>query len=106
MRFPTDSIYAWSLKQWLTRHNHWFTLPSTNDLVDDMSTRIHPIRLAREAAGLTQQELADLVGVSGAAVSAWERFVADPSPTIATRCCSHLPTLTLDAIYTKTEAAA
>lgn len=53
-------------------------------------TIAHRIRLARQAAGLTQAELARRVGVTGECVSLWERGQRTPNsayiPALAKAC--------------------
>ena len=41
------------------------------------------LRLARRARGLTQQQLADMAGVSRQAISLWESGEHDPSLRVA-----------------------
>lgn len=60
------------------------------------------IRQAREAKGLTQEELARQVGVTKAAISKWEVRRAFPRPAQAERLVGALG-ITFDKLY---EAAA
>lgn len=62
------------------------------------------IREARERVDLTQQEVAEFLGVTAAAVSSWELGVYSPRPEMAKRLAAMLQ-ITLDDIYTKPEAA-
>jgi putative transcriptional regulator len=48
-------------------------------IVAEVQTVGENLRAAREAAGLTQGELADLIGVSVVSVSSWERDVYLPT---------------------------
>lgn len=70
------------------------------------SAKLHPIRVAREAANLTQQEVADRVGVGKAAISRWETSVDLPEPRNARRLMRLLPELSFDDIYPPMEEAA
>ena len=70
------------------------------------SAKLHPIRAAREAANLTQQDVADHVGVGKAAISRWETNVDLPEPRNARRLMQLLPDLTFDDIYPPLEEAA
>src|SRR5215469_16322945 len=47
----------------------------------------HPLRLARLNKGWTQQNLADLLGVSALEVGRWERGEASPHPLYRERLC-------------------
>ncbi|MFC4729357.1 helix-turn-helix transcriptional regulator [Coralloluteibacterium thermophilus] len=60
---------------------------------------MHPIRVARLAAGLSQRQLAHRVNVEKVTVSGWETGRYAPSPQRAKALCRVLPTLSLDAIY-------
>ena len=46
------------------------------------------LKSLRKARGLTQKQLADLVGVDQRTVSAWENGVCEPSFTILLQLCS------------------
>ena len=50
------------------------------------------LRRIREAAGLTQMELSEKVGVSQTALSAWELGTAMPSVSNLLRLCAALDT--------------
>lgn len=58
-----------------------------------------PIRAARKAKRLSQQEVADKVGVSKATVSDWERGRMFPRPDKAVALVRVLPGLTLNKLY-------
>lgn len=61
----------------------------------------NPIRRARQACGMTQQELGDRVGVSKATVSKWETGDGEPQPAeaVALTQIFRRQRLTLQAIY-------
>lgn len=59
----------------------------------------HPIRAARRAAGKTQHEVGEHLGVEKAAVSKWETGRCLPRPAQAAGLVNLLPGLTLEAIY-------
>lgn len=59
----------------------------------------NPIRTARKAKRLSQQEVADKVGVSKATVSDWERGRMFPRPDKAMALVRALPGLTLNKLY-------
>jgi transcriptional regulator with XRE-family HTH domain len=42
-----------------------------------------PLKKIREAAGLSQEELARLMDVSASSISKWERGLAEPTMTVA-----------------------
>ena len=60
---------------------------------------IHPIRAARHKAGMTQEMLASTLGLTKASVSAWETFLARPSPKSAIHVSRVLGGLPLEKIY-------
>lgn len=60
--------------------------------------KTHPIRAARQQAGMTQQALADALKTTKGAVSAWEVWRAQPKPDHALHLSRILP-LTLEQIY-------
>lgn len=65
-----------------------------------MSTaKDHPIRLARKRKNLTQQALAQAVGVTSSAVSRWESGIDEPTPRTAIALCKLLPGLRFEHIY-------
>lgn len=61
------------------------------------------LRKLREAAGLTQRELGNRIGVSGQAVSQWETGVKRPSVENLTKLADVLETST-DAILGRNTA--
>lgn len=61
-------------------------------------SKTHPIRTARQDAGMTQQALADVLKTTKSAVSAWEVWRAQPKPEHAMHLSKVLP-ITLDQIY-------
>lgn len=65
-----------------------------------------PIRRFRSKQGISQQAVADRVGVSKATISAWESGTDLPTPTNAIALCDALPGLTLDLIYRAQRKAA
>ena len=58
----------------------------------------HPIRTARLRAKLTQQALADILGVDQSTISCWESGTKLPTPGMAVRLKDALRGLTLDKI--------
>jgi len=64
------------------------------------------IRTARHAAALTQQQVADHLGVSKATVCGWETGQYDPEPRNAIRLCKLLPNLQFIDIYPMPEGEA
>lgn len=64
------------------------------------------IRAHRKAAGLTQQQLADRLGVSNIAVSLWERAEGEPSAANLAKL-SAIFAVPMEAVaWTRAEAAA
>ncbi|NMW24495.1 helix-turn-helix transcriptional regulator [Rhodanobacter denitrificans] len=57
------------------------------------------IRAARKAKGLTQQQVADQLGVSKQSVSDWENGRCDPEPRTAIALTSILRGLKFEHIY-------
>jgi transcriptional regulator with XRE-family HTH domain len=66
----------------------------------------HPIRTIRLRRKLTQQELADALGVTKGAVCQWERGRTIPNPRMAVALMKKLPGLSLKAIYRRVSPAA
>ena len=65
-----------------------------------MSTaKLHPIRAARLRKNLTQQVLAERVGVTKGAVSRWESGTDEPAPRKAIALVRMLPGLKFEQIY-------
>lgn len=64
------------------------------------------IRAARQQKGLTQQALAEAVGVKKATVSGWECGEYEPSPRTAIALTRLLPGLKFEHIYPQGRAAA
>ncbi|WP_130617974.1 helix-turn-helix transcriptional regulator [Dyella amyloliquefaciens] len=65
-----------------------------------MSTaQLHPIRAARLKRRLTQQEVADRLGVTKGTVSRWETGTDEPMPRTAIALIRVLPGLTFQQIY-------
>lgn len=65
---------------------------------------IHPIRTARQSKGLTQQALADQLGVTKVAVSKWEQGKSYPEPRTAFGVAKALR-LRLEDVYASAKAA-
>lgn len=61
--------------------------------------------LARKAAGLTQRQLADAIGVDAITVSRWERGASRPGEVHLMRLCGEIGR-DLGWFYTDQEAAA
>lgn len=61
---------------------------------------LHPIRIARKAANMTQRELALRVGVHHSAISLYESWQCRPDPDVALRMVQLLK-LDFAEIYTK-----
>lgn len=60
---------------------------------------LNAIRAARQRKGLTQQQLADKLGVSKQSVSDWECGRNDPAPRTAIAMTRMLPSLRFEHIY-------
>lgn len=67
---------------------------------------VHPLRAARLAAGLTQQQVADSLEVTKATVSGWEVGRCWPLPAQAVRIHQLFPKVTLEKLYSHPRAAA
>lgn len=66
------------------------------------------IRQARKAAGLTQRQLADRIGVSNTSVSNWEKDLSRPDADLIQKLCSALglqPNDFYGAVQTRPESA-
>lgn len=59
----------------------------------------HPIRAARQARRLSQQGLAQVLGITKATVSQWELGNKMPSPRMAILLQQKFPRLSLKKIY-------
>jgi transcriptional regulator with XRE-family HTH domain len=59
----------------------------------------NPIRAARQRRGLTQQQVADKLGVTKATVSGWECGYNDPAPRAAIALTKILRGLKFEHIY-------
>lgn len=66
---------------------------------------VHPLRKARLKACLTQQQVADRIGVTKAAVSSWETSQRYPLREQAVRIQVLFPKVTLEQLYTYPRAA-
>lgn len=65
----------------------------------------HPLRVARIRANLTQQQVADIVGVTKASVCDWEMGRHLPQPSQAVRIGQLFPKVTMEKLYSFPRAA-
>jgi len=66
------------------------------------SKKPNPIAAARHRKGLTQRQLADLIGASRGQIANWETEAATPPPACAIRLAKALR-MSLDQIYANVE---
>lgn len=60
------------------------------------------LRAARKAAGLTQQKLADLIGVERVTLAAWETG-RNPAPSTAIKAIASVLGCTIDELFEEKE---
>lgn len=65
----------------------------------------HPIRAARQARRLSQQELANALGITKGTISQWELGNKMPSPRLAIQLQATFPRLSLKKIYAAAKQA-
>lgn len=73
----------------------------------DQSPRntVHPLRIARQRAGLSLSQVGERVGVSKATVSKWELDQMYPRPGQAAAILAMFPELSMAQIYAVKQAA-
>lgn len=70
-------------------------MPLPDDFIVDLETKFHALKDLRKAAGMTQKEVANHLGVDQTTISKWENGVQVPAWAEAVRLCRLLDNIQL-----------